>query len=126
MLGASGFLPFFLPFFLSFLSFLPLSLFLPMTVPPALSITIQDTSRFSRGHSRCPRRSLNHPASLRFTDGAHTKSRRYVPAKQSPAEPGFATFLGSAWLPSLCAEPIIDLFACLVLRDAITLLEFAF
>ena len=59
MLGASSFLPFFLPFFLFFLSFLPLSLFLPMTVPPALSITIQDTSRFSRGPFPLPKSILD-------------------------------------------------------------------
>jgi hypothetical protein len=50
MIGASTFLPFFLSFFfLPFLSFFPLSLFLPMTVPPAPGCpsTLQDAGRSS-------------------------------------------------------------------------------
>src|SRR5262249_61596562 len=47
--------------------------------------------------------------------------------KQGPAGKGRALqILSGLSLPSLCTEPGINLFLCLVLGKAITLLEFAF
>src|SRR5262245_55187780 len=47
--------------------------------------------------------------------------------KQSPAGKGRALrILSCLSLPSLCTEPGINLFLCLVLGETITLLEFAF